>query len=217
VIETIYLGWDTSPVDSLVQHLSEIHRNGPWIDLSCHTLIVPTARSYRKILVGLVEFSTKHSLRLIPPRLLLPGSVLPVLLRDQKHLDQAGRLVLWVDVLKACEDDLRTDLFPSRTGSQTFNDLLPLAQDLDSLHQEVALGGYSFGDVAEIVSTNHFDDSERWEKLSLLQKLYWERTQEVGYTDLFEQGLAAKHIVHENSFILAGVAGSWRGFSRILL
>ena len=137
-------------------------------------IVVPGRRAGRRLLEILLRKAGEQNLGFMPPRI-VTGGTLPELLYEAKRpfADDATQLLAWVGALREANPDVLLQVFPAHPGPTDTIDWLPFANELLSLHRELAGDGLTFEDVAERgPALTDFREERRWRALRRIQRAY---------------------------------------------
>lgn len=153
--------------------------------MSGSVIVVPTARSQRRLLELLLEYSEKNSLVFTPPNVTTIGSFPELLYIPRDPLASPFvQTLAWVEALKSTSaSSLRyfAGNVPEKDDSIGWQ---TLANVISRWHIELAGNGLTFHDVLKAgLKLEYFREKQRWQTLSDIQKAYWEFLKREGLWD----------------------------------
>jgi ATP-dependent helicase/nuclease subunit B len=188
-IKTIYLGRSRPLLHNAVIYLQErwpIHErdDGPTWDLANLLLVLPTARSRRRIATLLAEHADQSGCLLNRPKIItageLPEQLLPRSLPIATELEQT---LAWAQALADTPDDELGALLSRLPAREPLTPWLELASTINTLHTDLAAGELDFGSVEEEVKGEA--EQRRWRLLKSLHEKYLQCLQTAGRVDPF--------------------------------
>lgn len=204
------LNWNAPVLRAATSWLVDEYQSKGRLDLGEFIVVLPTARSRRRILQMLVEVAESKSLLLTPPNLTTMGRLPEYLYQQEKPLaSELTRRVAWIEAIKRSNQDRVDAIFP-RIRSGEIRDYMAAATILQRLHTRLASDIFSFRSVErEIDKLSEFPETERWITLAEIQSNYYRILEEV---DLWDQQAARSVAVRkvqcrtDKQIILIGVA-----------
>ncbi|HEX5010234.1 MAG TPA: hypothetical protein VFY71_07520, partial [Planctomycetota bacterium] len=198
-----FLGWDEPVLPRAARWL--VREMG---DLSDVVVALPGARAARRLELHLARELPRGA---VPPRLVGFGHLPDELLLPDRPV--AGRLVrtlLWREALQALPTARRALLFRRPPADADAGAWLALAEEVRSLHGELARDGHDFASVAPVARGLAGDEEgARWDVLAEARAAYAQRLQDAGLQDPHEgrrAALAAGRLDRQRRVVLVGVA-----------
>ncbi|MGV3485264.1 MAG: PD-(D/E)XK nuclease family protein [Planctomycetaceae bacterium] len=225
---TVYLGrtrpllhaavdylWQTWPATDSDAMLFEPERI--W-DLSNLLLVLPTARSLRRLGTLLEEKSSQQSAVLNRPKLItvgeLPERLFSPALPIASELEQT---LAWAGALAATSDAQLSSLLSNLPPREPLAPWLELASTISSLHSDLAAGELDFHDVEKEVEGEA--EQRRWQLLRSLHAKYLHELKSAGRSDPFfarAQALAKKKCRSSQDIVLIGTSDLTRSVTSLL-
>jgi len=176
LIQREFLGWDRPALPEAARRLAARYRQGQTLDLGQVIVVVPGQRAGRRLQELLAFHADDEELRLTPPEVVTEGQ-LPEKLYTPK-LPFAGDLVqdlAWAQALRDLPVAQRQRIVPHPPADTEALRWLALGQTLRALHRELAADGVDFAAVPRIgPRLPDFQEGERWQALSAVQRRYLE-------------------------------------------
>ncbi len=146
----IFLDWNSPPLPQLVQELL-----APWsrqrdIDLRSTTILLPTARSGRRLLELLLDTASKEGQLLLPPQVVTPGALYETLYKEefQSAADPLTDQLSWIEAVIATDVDQLGAFLQSVTAAPlTFANAKSFADLFIKMHRELAAYNINFHDL----------------------------------------------------------------------
>lgn len=173
-MKRVFLGWKTGALRAAAIYLCEQLAAQGMIDLTRHTIVLPSRRAGRRLREILIDVAAERKLALFPPQIATVGS-LPELLyeRKQPFASALVQQLAWADALK--KTDRRTlkkvvVQYPATLDDPRWMELGALLQ---RQHLELTEHQLDFAAVAEQgTQLDGFTDSARWKALAKIQRDY---------------------------------------------
>lgn len=173
--------WLCDSVES--SQLSGISFDDRICDLRDVICVLPGRRAGRLLLAQLIQRCEVRQARLIPPRVLTPGSMVDHVL----GLDAPGAVadefeiaLTWMQALQRMDDDAIGALLPHRPDTTDTMAWLDLAKSIAQLHAELAGQKVNFTNAAD------FAEGRRWRALANAHREYLLTLSQHGLTDPHE-------------------------------
>ena len=174
--KTLYLGNRRPLLHEAVEHLWETHpprkkgRKTSW-DLSALLLVLPTARSRRRVIERLQHHAGRERVGLVRPIAITIGELPPRLFETRfKIATELERTLAWSQALAETPDQELSALLSNLPPREPLTPWIELASTIGSLHDDLAAGELSFADVQREVSGDA--EQKRWKLLSELHQKY---------------------------------------------
>lgn len=181
-----FLNWSQPALPAAAAWLLDTWTMMGAADLSKVIVVVPGRRAGRRLLELLVETADERQVRLTPPTVETVGRLPERLYRPQRKF--AGDLVnrfAWTAALRRVADEDIRKIIPDPPGDHDISRWLSFGELLWKQHRELAAEGLDFQDVidrgAEVAS---FDEAERWQILSTVQRTCLDLLDELELWDL---------------------------------
>ena len=163
------------PMVAATQWLLDRARDGS-LDLSGTLLVTPGSRAGRVLVTLLAQACADRSWVLAPPQTATAGRLVEALAPADSPASDLHRALAWKATLADAPADLVARVLPD-SGQAT-----QWAEEIASAADELARGGYRFGEVAT-ASLPPLEPPERWEALGALQRRYEAVLEGAGLTD----------------------------------
>ena len=203
MIERRFLGAGTHLLHALADELV-VQSVGEELDLSGHLVVLPTSRARWRLESLLLDRSADAGMRLVPPEMLTPGSLLDRLIVPQRSLASGlASGLAWLEAVHALDADTRQDLLG-------YDDLLSvaeshaLAQRLDRVCRELSAIHLDPSDVADrCESMGVMVDRDRWSVITTLRMDMLERLASMNLDDRDD---SHRHAIYRGNLHLHGVS-----------
>src|SRR5262245_34775400 len=169
-----FLGWDRPALPEAAHRLAQRYRQGHTLDLSRLIVVAPGQRAGRRLRELLAFLAEDKGLVFTPPNVVTEG-LLPELLYTPKKPFATDLVqdLAWAQVLRELPGTMRRHLVPQPPDDGDTRRWLELGQVLRRLHRELAADGLDFAAVlAAAPKVAHFNERERWQALTELQRRY---------------------------------------------
>ncbi len=182
------------------------------INLAQLTVIIPSARSERRLIEILASKATENNSALIPPTVFTVGALPELLYTPQKPFASTAECRLaWITALRETPRDVLSQLAPHLDPSAGVFGLSPLADTLLRLWvSELSPFRLRFSDVASICEQQISDyEAKRWEALEIVFSNYVKTLSGMGLSDRECERLSAlkeKRCSYNSPLILAACA-----------
>ncbi len=187
--KTIYLGRNRpllhSAIDYLWSQCAVVDSGaGPEWDLSGLLIVLPTARSRRRLNDLLANHAELNGCTMNRPRLITSGELPQELFKPELELaSELEQTLAWAQALTDTSDKQLSALLSNLPPREPLNPWIELAATINSLHIDLAAGELDFADVErEVVGEA---EQKRWRLLSTLHKKYLKRLKSAGRVDPF--------------------------------
>lgn len=218
MIERRFLGAGTHVLHALVDALVEQAGSGEEIDLSGHLVVLPTSRGRWRLESLLLDRAAEAGLRLVPPEMLTPGTLLDRLIVPQRSL-ASGMVsgLAWLESVHALDADTQQDLL-GYDDPLSVAESHALAQRLARVCRELAAVHLDPGDVADrSESAGVMVDRDRWDMIAAIQEDMLERLASMNIDDrdeshrqAIERGVLHLHGVTNITLIAAEIPDRMR-------
>ena len=180
-----FIDWNQLPLPAAAQWLAEKHSGKKKLDMTSVIIVVPTARSKRRIRELLLQYAANHKLVFTPPQVTTIGTFPELLYVPQKPLASAlTQTLAWVKALKNVPtNEIRyfTNRVPAVDDSLGWR---TLADVISKWHVELAGNRKTFTDVLKAGEKNtFFTEQKRWQTLVSIQRKYLDVLHEEGLWD----------------------------------
>lgn len=169
-----FIDWNQLPLPAAAEWLAAKHRGQDDLDMTSVIIVVPTARSRRRLRELLLAYAADHKLVFTPPMVTTIGTFPELLYVPQKPLASSlTQTLAWVKALKNMPTkDIRhfTELIPTPDDSLGWR---TLANVISKWHVELAGNRKQFADVLKAGEKNNFfTEQKRWQTLVDIQRKY---------------------------------------------
>lgn len=179
-MERHLLSWDQPCLAAAAEFLLNRPTQSPGVtDLRDLIVALPGSRAGRRLLELLLERSEKIGRRLVPPRILTVGSLFDELITPDESAHPVAsclaRRLAWVAAMRRIDAEHLAAVVPQPPPPEDRLAWFGLADQLDSLHTELAGDELDFDQVAAQCETAldfSFKDSARWRALAEIQRQY---------------------------------------------
>ncbi|MBP8799928.1 MAG: PD-(D/E)XK nuclease family protein [Kiritimatiellae bacterium] len=182
-----FIGWER-PLCETVPAFLLAQADGGLLDLRRTVVIAPTRQSSWRLRGALPLAADARGVACIGPEIVTP----PVLLAPPQAPGMASgfrSLLAWTAVLKAAgPDEFRAFLGAGDKRPATTAWALQIARQLQQLRKELADGGLTLADVADL--DDAFEETERWADMKALEGRYREQVTAWGLRDAVDAKLA---------------------------
>ena len=182
-----FIGWER-PLCETVPAFLLAQADGGLLDLRRTVVIAPTRQSSWRLRGALPLAADARGVACIGPEIVTP----PVLLAPPQEPGIASgfrSLLAWTAVLKAAgPDEFRAFLGAGDKRPATTAWALQIARQLQQLRKELADGGLTLADVADL--DDAFEETERWADMKALEGRYREQVTAWGLRDAVDAKLA---------------------------
>ncbi|MCB9566634.1 MAG: PD-(D/E)XK nuclease family protein [Myxococcales bacterium] len=179
-------------------------------DLRNVRCVLPGARAGRLLLRTLINLCNDAKIRLIPPQVMTPGSMVDVIVPPTATTASELECSLaWMHVLREANAGLIAPLLPRLPDYHDWPAWHELALVLGGISEDLAGELLSFGEVARAAIRLQMErEASRWQVLGSLHRRYRERLQSCGRVDPHErrvQALADLEVDPREELVLIGV------------
>ncbi|MBL9107154.1 MAG: PD-(D/E)XK nuclease family protein [Myxococcales bacterium] len=184
-----WLDWQRPLLPAAAAWLVARHRDGQRCDLRRVRCVLPGSRAGRLLLHTLLAQCAQAGLRLVPPQVLTPGSLVDELVPRSSETASALECSLaWMHVLREARPEQIAALLPARPDAQDWPAWHELAGQIAGIVEELAGDLLSLRDVARVAARMDMErEAERWAVLELLEQRYRERLKRCGRVDPHER------------------------------
>ncbi len=154
------------------------------LDLQSVLIVVPSARTRRRLLQLLCDYCERKQVQFYPPEVITVGS-LPERLyeNEQPFADEATQLVAWMDSFQSLSLAQQREFLPGIEAND-FQRAMEFATQLQLLHTRLATEVKSFASVLRHLESHpESGDIQRWSLLEQIQSGYYQRLNELGFWD----------------------------------
>lgn len=210
--ELRFLSWEKPFLPAATSFLAQGFGGPGVLDLRGTRLVVPGARSGRRLLELLVEEASSSGRRLVPPDRILTVGSLPEELYAPPVPVASGALARrsWALALERSSGETLTTALGPQAQDQELEARVGYARFLDSLNRTVGASCLSFRSVAEECRRGFlFSDEDRWNALALIQEKMRSILGAEGFCDREEarhRALLEGRVKDRQGLILVGVA-----------
>jgi hypothetical protein len=185
MIERRFLPWDGPALPAAATTLAERFAADGALALDGVRVVSPVARAGRRLTELLIEEAEARGLVLTPPEMLTTGQLPERLYAPERAIaDRRLGRSAWAVGLRSLPPGERALLFPTPPEPDDLHGWMELAASVQTLHEETAVEGLSFEDVARACRRGPgFDDSPRWDALAAAQRAYHAQLAEMGRVD----------------------------------
>lgn len=226
--KTLYLGCGRPLLHLVVEHIWETRvlakknkkskKSTPSWDLSDLLLVLPTARSRRRLLMLLEQQAERNQVELIRPIAITIGELPTHLFNPAYKLaTELEQTLAWAQALANTPDEQLTALLSNLPPREPLTPWLELASTIRSLHEDLAAGEISFADVRRELSGD--GEQKRWHLLSQLHEKYVERLRQAERVDPYlarANAIANNECQCEFSLMLVGTSDLSRSVTSLL-
>ena len=184
-----WLDWHRPLLPAAAAWLIGQHSDGKRCDLRQVRCVLPGTRAGRVLLHALLAQCAEAGLRLVPPQVLTPGTMVDQLVPPTPNTASALECTLgWMHALREADLDHIAALLPSRPDSQDWPAWHELAARIGGVVEELAGELLSLRDVARVAGRMDMDrEALRWAMLERLHDRYRERLRRCGRIDPHER------------------------------
>ena len=191
-VRRLFLGLEKPPLCSAAAWLAENYRTespiGATLDLSETLVVLPTARSKRRLLQLLVDAADEHSVILRPPHMMTIGALPEHLYVAERPL--ASELTQHIAWVRAIEQTPAKELQPLLGDQDAIEaaDFQSLANVISKLHIRLANDIWSFNSVRRHVEADTSflsNELDRWVALTGIQQRYYKLLDQENLWDRF--------------------------------
>ena len=192
-----FLGWEGPLLERAARALVE-DLEGP-MDLAHVLVAVPGARAGRTLLGLLSAAASERGVKgFFPPRVLTQGRLVDELLQTSApSADRATRTLAWERALHRAEPDVLSRLVAQVPPRSDRSAWWRIAEGLRTVHAELAIEGYDFQGVRELLGSDRAggavpaSELRRWEALGTVQEAWRAELESLGQLDPHEGRYAA--------------------------
>ncbi len=185
-ITRTFLNWNQPALPAVVEYLIQNFTRRQILDLGSVVLVLPGGRAGRRLLELLVERADADSLVFLPPEICTVG-ILPERLYVPKRPFASTLLqhLTWVQAIKDIGHEEISPYLPQLPAEDDLSGWMNLARLLWRQHRELAADALDFEQVAARGNqVSGFQESDRWQLFSRIQKRYLALLDELGLWDL---------------------------------
>ncbi len=169
-----FIDWNQQPLPAAAEWLGSHHAAHGVLEMADVIIVVPTARSSRRLRELILDYAARNDLVYTPPQVTTIGTFPELLYVPQRPLaSPLTQTLAWVSALKKTpEVAIRefTQLVPQKDDSVGWQ---TLAKVLSKWHIELAGNQKTFKDVLEAgAKTVFFQEKQRWQTLADIQRKY---------------------------------------------
>jgi ATP-dependent helicase/nuclease subunit B len=188
VIERYFLGWNRPLLPLAARFLAERYPPaGGVLDLRRISVVTPGGRAGRRLVELLLDEATARGARLIPPRIVNRGDLAELFYQPRGRPVRDFQLRrVWAGALRDAGVEVVEPLFGEVPAPGDVAGWDRVAHRIASLHREVAGGGHSFSDVADVCEVDPgllYNDSARWRLLAEVEVRYRRQLHILGWAD----------------------------------
>lgn len=205
-----WLDWHQPLLPAAAAWLVQRHAAADRCDLRDVKCVLPGGRAGRLLLRTLIGACKEQKLRLIPPQVMTPGSMVDVIMPP--NATTAAELecsLAWMHVLREASAALIRPLIPSQPDYYDWPAWHELALQIGEISQELAGELITFGEVARAAMRLQLEsEADRWQVLAQLYGRYRDRLRSVDKVDPHErrmQALAEFEVGDDEELVLIGV------------
>ena len=184
-----WLDWHRPLLPAAAAWLIGQHSDGKRCDLRQVRCVLPGTRAGKLLLHALLAQCAAAGLRLVPPQVLTPGTMVDQLVPPSP--DTASPLectLAWMHVLREASGDQISALLPSRPDGQDWAAWHELAAQIGGIVEELAGELLSLRDVSRVAARMDMErEAVRWATLERLADRYRERLRRCGRVDPHER------------------------------
>ncbi len=205
-----WLDWHQPLLPAAAAWLVQRHAAAGRCDLRAVKCVLPGGRAGRLLLRTLIATCSERKLRLIPPQVMTPGSMVDVIMPpDATTAAELECSLAWMHVLREASAALIRPLIPSQPDYYDWPAWHELALQIGEISQELAGELLSFGEVARAAMRLQLEnEADRWQVLAQLYGRYRDRLGSVDKIDPHErrmQALAELEVGDDEELVLIGV------------
>ena len=205
-----WLDWHQPLLPAAAAWLVQRHASAGRCDLRDVKCVLPGGRAGRLLLRTLIGTCKEQKLRLIPPQVMTPGSMVDVIMPPTATTAAELECSLaWMHVLREASAALIRPLIPSQPDYYDWPAWHELALQIGEISQELAGELLSFGEVARAAMRLQLErEVDRWQVLAQLYGRYRDRLKSVDKVDPHErrmQALAEFEVGDDEELVLIGV------------
>lgn len=184
-----WLDWHRPLLPAAAAWLIGQHSDGRRCDLRQVRCVLPGTRAGKLLLHALLAQCAAAGLRLIPPQVLTPGTMVDQLVPPSPDTASALECTLaWMHVLREAGAEQIAALLPTRPEGQDWPAWHELAAQIGGIVEELAGELLSLRDVARVAARMDMErEALRWATLERLGERYRERLRRCGRVDPHER------------------------------
>ena len=184
-----WLDWHRPLLPAAAAWLISQHSDGKRCDLRQLRCVLPGSRAGRLLLHALLSQCAEQRLRLVPPQILTPGTMVDQLVPPTPDTASPLECTLgWMHALRDAPSDQIATLLPSRPDAQDWPAWHELAAQVGGIVEELAGELLSLRDVARVAGRMDMErEVQRWAVLEQLADRYRERLRRCGRIDPHER------------------------------
>ncbi len=184
-LKKVFLPWNQLPLPSAAQWLAETRGRPGHLDMSDCVVVVPTARSQRRLLELLLEISEREEQIFVPPEITTLGTFPERLYHPQKPLASSlVQTIAWIDALHRTPAPLLKNFARVVPDQNDALGWLMLAEIVSKWAMELAGVGLTFNDILKTgQKLENFREPKRWQTLVEVQHRYWDFLKEKNLWD----------------------------------
>ncbi|MCA9661305.1 MAG: glycosyltransferase, partial [Myxococcales bacterium] len=204
-----WLDWNQPLLPAAARWLVQRHAAGGRCDLRAVKCVLPGGRAGRLLLRTLIGHCNEVKVRLIPPQVMTPGSMVDVVMPPTATTASDLECSLaWMHVLREADARLIHPLIPRQPDYHDLPAWHELALQIGKIREELSGELLSFGEVARAAMRLQLDrEADRWQVLATLYGRYRDRLRSVGRVDPHErraQALAELELGDDDELVLIG-------------
>lgn len=184
-----WLDWHRPLLPAAAAWLIGQHSDGRRCDLRQVRCVLPGTRAGKLLLHALLAQCAQAGLRLIPPQVLTPGTMVDQLVPPTPDTASALECTLaWMHVLREAPSEQIAALLPTRPDGQDWPAWHELAAQIGGIVEELSGELLSLRDVAKVAARMDMErEALRWAMLERLCDRYRERLRRCGRIDPHER------------------------------
>ena len=184
-----WLDWHRPLLPAAAAWLISQHSDGKRCDLRQVRCVLPGTRAGKLLLHALLAQCAAAGLRLVPPQVLTPGTMVDQLVPPTPDTASALECTLaWMHVLREAAPEQIAALLPTRPDGQDWPAWHELAAQIGGIVEELAGELLSLRDVAKVAARMDMErEALRWAMLERLSDRYRERLRRCGRVDPHER------------------------------
>ncbi len=179
-VEHHFLGWDRTFTSSLCDFLLRGKHDAP-INLERDIVVVPTRHAGRRLREALAVRCEELGTTLFPPATVQPT----FFLKADSNLELASPTAIsaaWCRLLLDIDPGEYSGFFPGPVPEQNGSWAVRTGELIQSLRNELSDGGMTISGLVALQGEN-LEEPERWQDLAELERLYLEKTGDLGMQD----------------------------------
>jgi len=206
-----WLDWQRPLLPAAADWLVSRHVVDDRCDLRTVRCVLPGGRAGRLLLRTLIAACNRQKIRLIPPQVMTPGSMVDVIMPPTANTAAELECSLaWMHVLRETNSTLIRPLIPSLPDYYDWPAWHELALQIGKISEELAGELLSFSEVAVAAMRLQLEhEADRWQVLAQLYGRYRDRLAGVDKIDPHERRAQVLHeieIEDDEELVLIGVA-----------